>query len=284
MLMLNKFMFEEKVNYTFAETFGSVIGQTGGASIPLDQSGFKEVLQVLGYLEYLQPTANSYGLSFVALIQEEPPLTNHVEPTDLSVVFMNKLYMRYKEHYAMQLDREYIAGSTELYSFAKEVIIKVINKLDYTYLKYSTLLNAYENQKAHLLDKLERTRSGERNIKQDGATSGTGARQGTSSESGSYLELHNDTPQTTDVVATMEGNQYVSDLKKGSSSASGTTGENSVESGETHSTGEDTFEENESWDSMTNMARLDEIEKQFSNLWMKWLNEFDELFIEEVNF
>ena len=70
----------------------------------------------------------------------------------------------------------------------------------------------------------------------------------------------------------MEGNQYVSELNKGSNS------------GTSSSSGTDKFEENESFDTMTIMAKLEEIERNFSMLWKKWLDEFDQLFIEEVNF
>ena len=110
------------------------------------------------------------------------------------------------------------------------------------------------------MNKLERTRSGDRSISQEGETSD------------SSVNLFNDTPQTTDVVATMEGNQYVSELNKGSNS------------GTSSSSGTDEFEENESFDTMTIMAKLEEIERNFSMLWKKWLDEFDQLFIEEVNF
>ena len=141
---------------------------------------------------------------------------------------------------------------------------KVINILDYTYVRYSTLLDLYENQKEHLLDKLQSSRSGSRSLAHNQASSNT---QNSTS-------LYNDAPQTSDVIATISGNQYATDLTKGQVS----------DSGETHSTGSDTFSESESHDTLTIMGKLDEIEKQFSNVWKKWLNEFDELFIEEVNY
>ena len=137
---------------------------------------------------------------------------------------------------------------------------KVLNKLDYTFQKYAYLLDAYEGQKSHLLDKLQRTRSGNRSMSQTGQNAENS------------VHIYNDSPQTTDVVATMEGNQFVSELNK-----------NSV-AGSTASSGSDNFQEAETWDNATIMARLSEIEKQFSNVWKNWLNEFDELFIEEVNY
>ena len=48
--------------------------------------------------------------------------------------------------------------------------------------------------------------------------------------------------------------------------------------------GTDEFEETETYDTMTIMSKLEEIEKYYSMIWLKWLNEFDRLFIEEANF
>ena len=119
-------------------------------------------------------------------------------------------------------------------------------------------------QKSHLTDKLSRVRSGSRELSQEAEHS----------EESNKLSLYNDTPQTDDVIATIESNQDVSDLTKGRD-----TNEGSNPSSET-----DEYEETETWDNATIMARLEEVEKKLSNLWKKWLNEFDGLFVEEVNY
>lgn len=249
-------MFEDKWNYTLKEVFQSILFNAT-KTIPLDVNGFKTIL-VNSLLLSSSPSSNPYGLSFIEEID------NVYQPTQLSVVFINKLHLRYKEHYALQIDENLEVLSNDFLNEARKVLTKIINKLDYTYLKYSLLIDNYESQKAHFLDKLERARSGSREVSQEGEHSDTT----------DNVNLYNDTPQTTDIVATIEGNQYVSELNKGQTK----------NEGDSSSSGSDEFEETETWDTMTIMARLDEIQKHFANLWEKWLNEFDELFVEEVNY
>ena len=255
--MKHNFMFETKWNYTFDEVISSVIGQTGGASIPLNTNGATEVLQAISMLPS-PSTANPWGLTFIEI--EE----GVASPSDLSITFLNKLYLRYRDHFAVQLDENLGVSSTEFFAFAKKFMIKVINKLDYTYLRYSTLLGMYEEQKSHLLDGLSRSRTGSREVSQEGENS----------EDGSYTDISNNTPQTSDIVATISENQYASDLQKGVNASSGSHS----------SSGTDEFEENETWDTKTLMEKLSEVEKNFVNVWENWLDNFDEVFVEEVNY
>lgn len=258
-MMKHNFMFEDKWNYTLEEVLHSINNQTGGGSIPYEISTFNEVLQACGYFSIIPSSSNPYGLTFLEIDSE-----NIYSPTQLATTFLNKLYLRYSDHYAIQIDEDLSVVSLEFLVYAKKFMKKVFNRLDYTYLKYSLLISNYESQKAHFLDKLERARSGSREVSQEGEHSDTT----------DNVNLFNDTPQTTDIVATIEGNQYVSELNKGQTSNEGSNS----------SSGSDEFSESETWDTMTIMARLDEIQKHFSNLWEKWLNEFDELFVEEVNY
>ena len=249
--------FQEHSIYNFADIIGTIlemIFSPTGALAPLTQENITEMLSWLGYLDKYAES-NPFNLSFLELENQS------YNPTTLSVDFLNKLYARYKNHYCVDLVDESDDKKTKaFYDFMQ----KVINLLDYTYNKYSTLLDLYDNQKSHLLDGLKRTREGERNVSENG----------TNASAGSYFDLHNDSPQSSDVVATLSENQFASDLSKG----------NNANSGENHSTGQDTFEETETHDEATIIGKINEIETKYSNLIYKWLNEFEQLFIDEVNF
>lgn len=196
---------------------------------------------------------NSYNWTFVNTASGEDVIKEQ------AINILNKVFLRYETHICMIVDR-----NTTIRSECVKFFKKLLKILDYTYERYTILLDLYDSQKSHLMDKLQSSRSGSRSLASDQSNSNT---QNSTS-------LYNDAPQTSDVIATISGNQYATDLTKGQVS----------DSGETHSTGSDSFSESESHDTMTIMAKLDEIEKQFSNIWKKWLNEFDELFIEEVNY
>ena len=305
-MIFNNYMFEEHELYTYKEVLSkcNVLPPATNASV---------ICHLLNNIDlaFIPPATqnffNEYGLSFAK--DGVLPATDLIQSN--AIMIFNKLYARYRSHYAINCLKD-----DDVEAKSKEFMRKLFNLLDYTFVKYDTLLSLYSSQKTHLLDKLGRTRTGERalatnvsgNQSVSGTSSGTTSQtdaemtSGTSSSSGTKdtLDLHNDTPQTTDVVATMEGNQYVSDLRKihesesesGQTSgtlsrtSSGTSGgqTSSTETSQTASTGTDEFTESEMWDTKTMMEKLDEIEKNFSNLIKKWLNEFDELFIEEVNY
>ena len=253
--MLHNFMFQSKWNYTFEEVIDSINNQTGGADEPYTASEVREVLVVMGFMDYVSTHwTNDYNLSFVVLDESD------YIPTDLSATLMNKLEMRYADHYAVQTDEDLDIYSADFLKVAKKFMTKLINKLDYTYPKYSLLLEKYEAQKSHLLDKLGRTRSGSRSVSE--------ARQ----HAENSANIFNDTPQNVDVIATLEQNQYATEFNKGSVAGSQNT------------SGSDSYSETEQWDNATIMSRLAEIEKEFSMIWKKWLNEFDDLFIEETNY
>lgn len=258
--MLHNFMFEEHTHYTYQEVITDLGDNQGaGEYIPLDKTGLLFLLYALGFgvlthegnVYYL--TSNSYGLSFITSVE------NKLIPTDLSMTLLNKVYSRYKEHYAINITSEDEKENSE-----KEFFRKLVNKLDYSYDRYERLLHFYDEEKSHLLDRLSRSRSGSREVSSEGEHSDTT----------DNISIFNDTPQTTDVVATIQQNQYASELNKGQVANEGSNS----------SSGSDEFEENELFDTMTIMKKLDEVEKHYSQVWKSWLNEFDELFVEEVNF
>lgn len=253
--MLHNFMFQPKWNYTFEEVINCINNQTGSADEPYTASEVREVLAVLGFMDYVSTHwTNDYNLSFVVLDESD------YIPTDLSATLLNKLEMRYADHYAVQTDKDLDVYSSDFLHYAKKFMTKLFNKIDYTYAKYSLLLNEYEAQKSHLLDKLGRTRSGSRSVSE------------ASQHAENSANIFNDTPQNVDVIATLEQNQYATELNKGSVAGSRNT------------SGNDSYSETEQWDNATIMSRLAEIEKEFAMIWKKWLNEFDDLFIEETNY
>lgn len=275
-MLKNSYMFQEQTAYSFEEVMNYLINETGQFAWGSPQ-GFIEILQNLGYLSS-SSLSNTFALSFITIVSE--PTSSYV--IDANVVnLLGKIYKRYKDHYCFICkDEETLASHPESNKFMS----KIINKVDYTFERYTTLLSGYASQKSHLLDKLGRTRAGTREMSNEIETSDERQNEGENSQTANALSLHNDTPQTTDVVATITGNQYVSDLRKDQDTTSGTSSDSSTGSSTSSTSGSDEFSETETWDTMTVMAKLDEIEKHYSNIWLKWLNEFDELFIEEVNF
>lgn len=248
-------MFEEKTLYTFEEIQQLIWDYADVRAMPPLSSTLLDVLEYLD-LVHQATNDNGYNLSFVSLQTPEDD-DPYLQVDDYALTLIGKLYLRYKSHWAIMCDDD--TEATELKQ-AKDFFTKLFNLLDYSFPKYVLLLTTYKAKENNMLDKLGRTRSGSREISSSGETSD------------STLNLFNDTPQTTDVVATIEGNQYVSELNKGSNS------------GTSSSSGSDEFEETEEFDTKTIMEKLDEIQRNYAQIWKVWLNEFDELFVEEVNF
>lgn len=269
--MKNNFMFKKSELYSFEEVATYLINQTSSGSFPpFEEFGLKELLLSL---PIIVDGENVYGVSYVEL-------SGHAyQFKSTALTCLNKIYLRYKDHYCVNVEDE--VDKPKLF---KDFFLKLLNLLDYTFPKYETLLGLYESKKDNLLDKLGRTRAGTRQLSQTGSNSDQHYGNGTDSQTIETLDLHNDTPKTSDIIATISSNQYVSDLKKGKTTSSGSSSDNYTNTGSSSSNGTDTFEEVEGFDTMTIMAKLDEIEKQFSQVWRKWLNEFDQLFIEEANY
>lgn len=254
--MLHNFMYVEKENFTFQEVI--TFNQFVSIGQPFTLSNLSQWMKLHNLLiEDDGEWENSFNWDFITIGEDD-----RISFNDYALDILNKVYLRYKEHYCVQLQIPYEANekATAFVLF----IEKVLKVLDYTYRKYSTLFALYDSQKSNLVAKLGRTRTGSREVSSSGSNS----------ETTNTKSTFNDTPQNKDIIAALEDDQFVNELNKGSSSSSGSTS----------SSGADEYSESEQWDNATMMARLSEIEKEYSMLWKKWLNEFDGLFIEEVNY
>lgn len=143
--------------------------------------------------------------------------------------------MRFGDHYCVSSE-EYLEvsnisfshdfnGNKDVYKFAELFLGVLMSTRD----KYVTLLEAYQDN----IDKLMQPLTSKVKAK----------------------NLFNDTPQTTDVVTAMEGNQYVTNLSKNEA-------------------------ESES-DNAYIIEKLKKIQDDYENVLFRWSQEFDRLFIEE---
>lgn len=98
------------------------------------------------------------------------------------------------------------------------------------------------------------------------SSEGTETDNGTTSESGSA---------TTDATETNNGST--------SSSGSENIDIEETDAGTNSTSGSESLDATESFDPMTIMARIDEIQNQYQNTMFKWVEEFDRIFIEEGN-
>ena len=305
-MKLNKFMFSEEFAYTYSEVKSEIFGSSAFVSTNL--------ALLLVSLNLMANNSgkcgNTYDYSFLA---DGENIGSCVR--DFAVSVLNKIELRYGEHYAV------VIASEEEFSDASEKFMKkLFNVLDYTYDKYSTLLHIYAQQKSHLLDKLQRIRDEDKtnsasgqhyntrvldedksNSKSDEHYNTKGTSVSSSSSSGSQ-SASSDTPQTINTTGDADDlngywNKYDKAHDSASSSSSGSetdngrtsgTGSESTDATETDngsisSSGSESFDATESYDPMTMMARIEEIQTKYENTMFKWVEEFDRLFIEEGN-
>lgn len=184
-----------------------------------------------------------------------------INPTPYSKL-INLIRLRYDDEYCVMTEDE--IDFEEIYNNkkAKEFCKKFTAILIYTKDKYVNILNIYDDNLSKLMDKLKTIHSGSRDVtrNEDYDTDVTGK------------NLLNDTPQTTDVVATIEGNQYVNELSK-SEAHTDNIGE-VTENAEEESTTE--------VDTMTTMAKIKEIQDSYEQVLKRWSDEFSPLFKEEA--
>lgn len=311
-MKLNNFMFKEEFAYTYKEVLKELhINSTPPLMNKMDFAYL--ISSQLGTIEQgsgnTTITSNKMAYSFLGI----GAVSEKVSQTALDVI--NKLWGRYGNHYAVV-----VASEDEFNEASKEFMLRVLNVLDYTFVKYDTLLNMYENQKSHLLDKLSRVRSEEKEHSLEGEHSNTivrdedksnsasgqhsttkGTEVDTESSSGSKT-AGSDTPQTINVGASFDelkgyfnkydqGEDEGTSHSEGSETDSGTNSSSGTENidveetdnGTSSSSGSETIEATETYDPTTLMSRIDEVQKQFDNVMLKWVNEFDRLFIEEGN-
>lgn len=311
-MKLNNFMFKEEFAYTYEEVLKELhINSTPPLMNKMDFAFL--ISSQLGTIEQgagnTTITSNKMAYSFL----DVGTVSEKVSQSALNVI--NKLWGRYGKHYAV------VVGSEDEFNEAsKEFMLKVLNVLDYTFVKYDTLLNMYENQKSHLLDKLSRVRSEDRSHQLDEEHSNTRVRDEDKSNSASgqhsttkgtevdatsnsaSKSAGSDVPQTINVQASYDElkgyfNKYDQASDEGTSHSEGSetdSGTNSssgtenidveeTDNGTNSASGTENIEATETYDPTTLMARIDEVQKQFDNVILKWVNEFDRLFIEEGN-
>ena len=205
-----------------------------------------------------------YGISYDDIVKfKEVDNVLVINSTPFSKLF-NLIRLRYDFEYIFEIEEDLSEKLYTLYSINKvrEWCKKFIGILAYTKDKYVNILNIYDNNIAKLMDKLKVIHSGTREAtrNEDYDTDVTGK------------NVLNDTPQTTDVVATIEGNQYASELSKSEAHTDnvGEVTENVEDASTTES------------DTMTTMAKIKEIQDSYEQVLKRWSDEFSPLFKEEA--
>lgn len=251
-MRLNKFLFEEEYAYTYEEVLEELLGSS---YLPFSKGSLLTILEECGTIQVGETNFNNvFAYAFL-----KSGTFEESEVPQRTLDILNKLYLRYGEHYALITHSE-----DEFESASRKFFKKVCNVLDYTFEKYDALLTMYADNKAKLLDKLERTRSEEK----------SGESEISSSSDSASKSAGSDTPQTINVSSSFDEikgffNRFDQAQDEASSSSEGSSSE--------------TTEATETFDPTTLMARIDEIQKQYENTMFKWVEEFDRLFIEEGN-
>lgn len=207
-----------------------------------------------------------YGLKDLTLAQYQFTDKNGANPTlkqittvfatyigvpsivDVENQFIERLWqtmiVRYLDEFIIISDEELTSAQVQSY-FYKWMNKKFFMQLEFTYSKYTTLLKYYADKAANLMDGIKRTSS-----------------SSTSGESSS-VDKFNDTPQN-------EGeyidNDHVSTLTQNETSQSAQGSDQILDERD------------------TTMARIDELQTKYRNLFAEWVESFDKLFIDELNY
>lgn len=174
---------------------------------------------------------------------------------------INLIRLRYGDHYCVSsentIDFNILYSNKDLKEFCRKFTAILVATKD----KYVNILNIYDNNISKLMNGLKNQTDSAHTIHKDEDydTDVTGK------------NLYNDTPQTTDVVATMEGDQYVTELSK-STAHTDNTGDID-ETGERH----DIIVS----DTKYAMEKIKDIQDSFEKVLYRWSEEFHGLFIEE---
>ena len=247
-MIMNR-LFEMQFAYTLQDLYGGSVYEV------LNQSTFIDFVAEYGfYVPATQegPEVDPYACSF---------------KTDTNVYkIINQVFLRYKTHYVFVLPTD-VVDSVEFNDAERHFREKLLIVLNLTYPKYNKLLELYESKKETLLAQIT---SGDTET-----SSSSQNEQHASIESGENESRMNDTPQADNFSDPFAGDDYVSEFSKGTSTT--TDNGNSSVSG----TGSRTNTHTE--DGGTPIQRLAEIERNYSMIMKKWLNEFESLFIEEGN-
>lgn len=196
-----------------------------------DQIGFYLLFQQVLTLEY-KNYMQLYGINVEDFCEFKVENNEQVINVTPYSKLLRLIKNRFGNHYFLECEEDFESINAS-YWFTlkplKDICDKFIGIIISTHDKYINILNAYQSN----IDKLMQPLKSKVNAK----------------------NLFNDTPQSTDVVATIEENQYVTNLSK-----------NVVES------------EN---DSAYVIEKLKKLQDDYENVLFRWSEEFHTLFIEE---
>lgn len=175
----------------------------------------------------------------------------------------NLIVKRFGTHYVAGFEEEEISAvnNNELKKWQDRFVSILFLSKD----KYYNILKIYQDNIDVLMNpvKITRSESGEHD----------NTREDDFNVSSTSKGLFNDTPETTDVIATLTDNQFASNVQKAESSTD--NGGTSEDSG-TYSRDETTED-----DRKTTMERIKDIQDSFMKVMLAWTNEFDAVFLEE---
>lgn len=237
-----------EINYWF--NFKEVMKHTLGQAMFLTEDTFKGMLSELGLYEEGEETTNPLGLTFIS-------------DFELSTQVMNRLLERYGHHYCLSSEEKEFTEDQR-----RDFLSKLVRVLDMTYPMYATILKNYKLKENTLLDKIK---------SKDVQTSSASQGENHQSLGGTdTTNKFNDTPQAQGTGDDPFGDDsHVSELTKGKT----TTSENGSSS--VNSQGLITTEHENDKD--TPMMRLAEIQNNYQMIMLKWLDKFEDIFIEEGN-
>ena len=174
---------------------------------------------------------------------------------------LNLIKLRYQSDYIIKVCNMFTNPNYDIEEL-QDWCEKFVDILVATKDKYVTILNIYDSQIEKLMNPLKTTHLG----------SGNTARHENYDTDVSGKNLFTEAPQTTDVTATIDENQFVSEVSK-SQAHTDNVGDVSEARQEASTT---------EMDSMTAMAKIKEIQDSYQNVLRRWSDEFSYLFMEEV--
>lgn len=208
------------------------------------------IIQDLGYstiFDYIEDKCY-----YKAWLSTSPTNTLNTDIKGLEDAFYLTAY-RHKNDYCARYETPSITATAEEITAIKskavfEFVNALANVLNFTYEKYSKILDVFDVTKTELLAGIKRTTSG------------------SSSGSNSGKSVFNDTPQNENTGGVYDGDNYATTVTSN-------TGESSAEASET------SYD-----DSELLIDRLEKIGNKYESIILKWSNEFNKLFMMEVNY
>ncbi|MBO7693619.1 MAG: hypothetical protein J6T10_13450 [Methanobrevibacter sp.] len=161
--------------------------------------------------------------------------------------------VRHKNDYCTRYETPNITATpAEILALKSRAVFEFINALtnvmNFTYEKYSKILDVFDVTKTELLKGIMRTTSG------------------SSSGSNSGKSVFNDTPQNENTGGVYSGDNYATTITSNSGSSNASASETSYD------------------DSELLIDRLEKIGNKYESIILRWSNEFNKLFIMEVNY